>query len=90
LRRHSRAFNATSRGRFCGFETPLRRPPVRGGALSSTAACRCDARCKSNRRACDVISGIARTGRIGDGKIFLSSVNEVVRLRTGERGEDAL
>jgi len=42
------------------------------------------------RRACDVISAIARTGRIGDGKIFVSSVDEVVRIRTGERGEDAL
>jgi nitrogen regulatory protein P-II 1 len=32
----------------------------------------------------------ARTGRIGDGKIFVSSVEEVVRIRTGERGEDAI
>ena len=32
----------------------------------------------------------ARTGRIGDGKIFVSSVEEVIRIRTGERGEDAI
>jgi nitrogen regulatory protein P-II 1 len=32
----------------------------------------------------------ARTGRIGDGKIFISSVEEVIRIRTGERGEDAI
>lgn len=31
-----------------------------------------------------------RTGRIGDGKIFVTPVDEVVRVRTGERGEDAL
>jgi len=31
-----------------------------------------------------------RTGRIGDGKIFVSHIEEVVRIRTGERGEDAL
>lgn len=31
-----------------------------------------------------------RTGRIGDGKIFVSRVEEVVRIRTGERGEEAL
>lgn len=31
-----------------------------------------------------------RTGRIGDGKIFLSQVEEAVRVRTGDRGEDAL
>ncbi|HJV36236.1 P-II family nitrogen regulator [Geomonas sp.] len=32
----------------------------------------------------------AKTGRIGDGKIFVTPVEEVVRIRTGERGEDAL
>lgn len=38
----------------------------------------------------DVIAEAARTGRIGDGKIFVTSVDEVVRIRTGERGDDAL
>ena len=32
----------------------------------------------------------ARTGRIGDGKIFVTSLDEVVRIRTGERGRDAI
>ena len=32
----------------------------------------------------------ARTGRIGDGKIFVSNIEEVVRIRTGERGDDAI
>src|SRR5579863_6556598 len=32
----------------------------------------------------------ARTGKIGDGKIFVSSLDEVVRIRTGERGRDAI
>ncbi len=32
----------------------------------------------------------ARTGKIGDGKIFVSAVEQVVRIRTGERGSDAL
>jgi len=32
----------------------------------------------------------ARSGRIGDGKIFVLSLNEVVRIRTGETGEDAI
>ena len=31
----------------------------------------------------------ARTGRIGDGKIFIVPVDEVIRIRTGERGQDA-
>lgn len=33
---------------------------------------------------------VARTGEIGDGKIFVSSMDEVMRIRTGERGESAL
>jgi nitrogen regulatory protein P-II 1 len=36
------------------------------------------------------ISAAARTGKIGDGKIFLSRVDEVIRIRNDERGEDAL
>jgi nitrogen regulatory protein PII len=32
----------------------------------------------------------AKTGKIGDGKIFVSSVDEVIRIRTGERGKDAI
>jgi nitrogen regulatory protein P-II 1 len=41
-------------------------------------------------RAVDAIVAAARTGRIGDGKIFISTIDEVVRIRTGERGEDAI
>ena len=38
----------------------------------------------------DAIERTARTGRIGDGKIFVTPVEEAVRIRTGERGEDAI
>ncbi|RMF48375.1 MAG: P-II family nitrogen regulator [Deltaproteobacteria bacterium] len=38
----------------------------------------------------EVIEEAAKTGRIGDGKIFVTPIDEVVRIRTGERGEDAL
>jgi nitrogen regulatory protein P-II 1 len=41
-------------------------------------------------RAVEAIMTAARTGRIGDGKIFVSSIEEVVRIRTGERGHDAI
>jgi len=41
-------------------------------------------------RILNTIIETARTGEIGDGKIFVSSVDEVVRIRTGERGESAL
>ncbi len=38
----------------------------------------------------DAIVKGARTGKIGDGKIFITSVEEVVRIRTGDRGPDAI
>lgn len=41
-------------------------------------------------RCIEAISGAARTGKIGDGKIFVFDVEEVVRIRTGEHGEDAV
>jgi nitrogen regulatory protein P-II 1 len=42
------------------------------------------------RQVVDAVIARARTGAIGDGKIFVSPVDEAVRVRTGERGEDAL
>ena len=47
----------------------------------------------SEDRVHEVIESIeqsARTGKIGDGKIFVSTIDEVVRIRTGERGDEAL
>ncbi len=41
-------------------------------------------------RAIEVIERVSRTGRVGDGKIFLGFVEDVVRIRTGERGEETL
>ena len=38
----------------------------------------------------DTIISAARTGRIGDGKIFILPMDDVVRIRTGERGTDAI
>ncbi|MBI5642091.1 MAG: P-II family nitrogen regulator [Deltaproteobacteria bacterium] len=38
----------------------------------------------------ETIVTAARTGRIGDGKVFVLSVDEVVRIRTGEKGEEAI
>jgi nitrogen regulatory protein P-II 1 len=40
--------------------------------------------------AIDAIRKAAQTGRIGDGKIFVSSVEDVIRIRTGETGADAI
>jgi nitrogen regulatory protein P-II 2 len=41
-------------------------------------------------RVIEAIEAAARTGKIGDGKIFVSSLEQVVRIRTGETGQDAL
>ena len=41
-------------------------------------------------KAMDAIVKSARTGKIGDGKIFVFGVDQVVRIRTGETGEDAV
>jgi nitrogen regulatory protein P-II 1 len=40
--------------------------------------------------AIDAIRNAAQTGRIGDGKIFVSNIEEVIRIRTGETGNDAI
>lgn len=40
--------------------------------------------------AIEAIKSAAQTGRIGDGKIFVSSVEQVIRIRTGETGEEAV
>jgi nitrogen regulatory protein P-II 1 len=41
-------------------------------------------------KAVAVIQDKAKTGKIGDGKIFISNLNEIIRIRTGERGEAAI
>ena len=41
-------------------------------------------------RAIEAITQASRTGRIGDGKIFVQSVEQVIRIRTGETGEEAV
>jgi nitrogen regulatory protein PII len=41
-------------------------------------------------KAIDAIVNAAKTGKIGDGKVFVVSLDEVIRIRTGERGEAAI
>ena len=41
-------------------------------------------------KAVQAIAGAARTGKIGDGKIFLSRIDDAIRIRNDERGESAL
>jgi len=42
------------------------------------------------QKAVDAIIAGAKTGKIGDGKIFISPIDDVIRIRTGERGADAV
>lgn len=41
-------------------------------------------------KAVEAICNAANTGRVGDGKIFVLPIDEVIRIRTGERGKDAV
>jgi len=41
-------------------------------------------------RAIEAVVGAAKTGKIGDGKIFVTAVEQVIRIRTGETGEQAI
>lgn len=41
-------------------------------------------------RLIDVLAAAARTGKIGDGKVWVTQADEVLRIRTGEKGADAL
>ena len=43
-----------------------------------------------SERVIEAIQNIAQTGKIGDGKIFVLELNEAIRVRTGETGENAL
>jgi nitrogen regulatory protein PII len=45
---------------------------------------------KDLEKAIEIISITAKTGAIGDGKIFISNIEDVFRIRTGERGTDAV
>jgi nitrogen regulatory protein P-II 1 len=44
----------------------------------------------ATEQAIEAITKAARTGRIGDGKIFVTDVEQVIRIRTGETGESAV
>ena len=45
---------------------------------------------QKTKRVAEIVEQAARTGRIGDGKIFVLPIADIVRIRTGEHGEDAL
>ena len=64
-------------------------PPVQVDMLSKIRI-EVVVRAEDTEKVVDTIIGAARTGNIGDGKIFVSPVSEAIRIRTGERGEPAL
>ena len=42
------------------------------------------------KKVCDAIIGVVQTGEFGDGKIFINPVDDVIRIRTGEKGKKAI
>ena len=44
----------------------------------------------AKEQAIDIILNVCKTGEIGDGKIFISTIEDAIRIRTGESGQDAL
>ena len=62
---------------------------VRGG-LPAEASGRAGRRDDALEKVTRAIVDACRTGRVGDGKIFVTPITEAVRIRTGERGEEAL
>ena len=46
--------------------------------------------CTDEREVIEAIANAARTGKIGDGKIFISEISEAIRIRTGETGSEAV
>ena len=62
----------------------------RGRQMGIRESYRGSSYCKDLERILDVIVESAHTGEVGDGKIFVSDVAEVIRIRTGERGSDAV
>ena len=64
---------------------------VHAQAIVKQAAARVNARIGGlDPEIAEAIQQAARTGRIGDGKIFVTDIHDVIRIRTGERGEDAV
>ena len=75
--------------------TGVRRPTLhdvaaRAGVSKSLVSLALQGSAKVAPSSREAIMAAARTGRIGDGKIFVSDIQDVIRIRTGERGEDAV
>lgn len=77
------------RGRQLGITESYRGRDYRIDLLSKTRL-EIIVKDKDTEKVIDTIVKTAQTGDIGDGKIFISTVEDVVRIRTGERGEKAV
>ena len=83
------AFDVKGRGRQKGILLSYRTTEYRVDMLPKTKI-ELVVKDEEVEKAIDVIIKIARTNTIGDGKIFVLPVEEAVRVRTGERGDNAL
>ena len=76
----------------CGRERMLERATGERSVISFDPLLKIEIVMKDElvKQAVETIKTIAKTGRIGDGIIFVYSIEEAVRIRTGEEGEDAV
>jgi nitrogen regulatory protein P-II 1 len=81
--------NVKGRGRQKGLEFDVRGRKMRVDLLHKS---KIEVVCKDEQvdKAISVIIDNARTGEIGDGMIFVSTIDDAIRVRTGEKGEKAI
>jgi len=80
--------NVLGRGRQKG-ETEIYRGSREAGSLLKKLKIEIACRAGSEQSIIDALTAGARTGEVGDGKIFVLDLEDVLRIRTGERGETA-
>lgn len=83
------AFDVKGRGRQKGILLSYRTSEYRVDLLPKTKI-ELVVKDEEVEKAIDVIVKVAKTGNIGDGKIFVLPVDEAIRVRTGERGDEAI
>jgi len=83
------AYDVKGRGKQSGIIETVSGRTIRADVLPKTKV-EIVVEDKDVKEVADIIIETAGTGTIGDGKIFVSTIDEVIRIRTGERGSDAI
>src|SRR3989304_4847360 len=83
------AYEVKSRGKQSGIIETVSGKKIRADVLPKTKI-EIVVEDASVKEVTDIIVKIACTGAIGDGKIFVSTIDDAIRIRTGEKGNDAI